>query len=486
MKIKLFLLMLVVMLSYDSQAQIADGSVAPDFTANDIFGNSHNLQSYLDDGKTVILNISATWCGPCWNYKETGALKDIYYSYGEHGSDEVVILYIEGDQSTGIDELYGISGNTIGNWVANTPFPIISDASIANDYQITYFPTVYRICPDGLVYEMGQLSNTDIISHIDNNCSSVELTDPDNHVAVKTGEVKVCEDGETTEVEVEITNYGNTVTSLDIDVDVNGTIETITESVNLNRWETTTVNLEIDANEGDEVFAEAVSVNNQTPNSSLAVSETTEVQVAAPTGRDIEVHISTDNYPGEISWNILDENGNVAATGGPYQEGTDDQWGGGGPDALTTIVHSINLPGGEQCFSIQLLDAFGDGWSLTNGDHNPGVEIFYEDESIFNETVGSFGDEITFSRSMKHLVTMNTEDFATTSLEVFPNPSQGKFNINSSTNFDVVIYDIQGKIVYQASKLNKTSSIELSESSGIYIAEFTSGSEKTTKKLIIK
>ena len=61
---KLFTI-LTICWSLSSFAQLADGSVAPDFTVTDINGNSHRLYDYLNNGYTVIIDISATWCPPC-------------------------------------------------------------------------------------------------------------------------------------------------------------------------------------------------------------------------------------------------------------------------------------------------------------------------------------------------------------------------------------------------------------------------------------
>ena len=162
MKKVLISLLLFVVLGRPVQAQLADGTVAPDFTATDLNGVSHNLYDLLNQGKTVYIEFSATWCGICWNYHNTHALRNLWNTYGPPGTNEVYVLFIESYSRSNTACLYGSAGcnnSTKGNWVADTPYPIVDNAAIGDTYLVDGYPTIYCICPgDKKVFQTGTMS----------------------------------------------------------------------------------------------------------------------------------------------------------------------------------------------------------------------------------------------------------------------------------------------------------------------------------------
>lgn len=159
------------------KAVLPNGSDATDFTATDINGQTWNLFDLLNAGKTVYIDFSATWCAPCWAYHNSGALENLYNQYGPSGTNEVMVFMVEAELNNNLACLYGPSGctgpngGTQGNWVQGTPYPIIdlngSTSYIKSDYAISYFPTIYVICPQTKkVYEAGQINTASLYTYV--------------------------------------------------------------------------------------------------------------------------------------------------------------------------------------------------------------------------------------------------------------------------------------------------------------------------------
>lgn len=164
---KILLNTLLVITTLASVAQPV-GEIFPDFTFNDLDGVEHNLQSYLDEGKTVVIDVFATWCPPCQG--SVPGIEELYSTYGPIGDQTMVVLSFERDPST----------NNEADFIAQygVESPVITEATelIADTWNITYQPRYFVICPDGSF--MSQLSspiysNPQPLIDLANECESV-------------------------------------------------------------------------------------------------------------------------------------------------------------------------------------------------------------------------------------------------------------------------------------------------------------------------
>ncbi len=158
---KLFLALALASVSAGAYAQVSVGSVAPDFTLTDINGQTQHLYSYLDSGYTVIIDVSAAWCGPCWSAHNSHVFDNLMTHYGPNGTTtpkKIMVLFIEGESTNTTAQLHGTSSGSSyatfsqGDWVTGTNYPIIDNASQNGNYLYGGFPSFTVIGRDRLVY----------------------------------------------------------------------------------------------------------------------------------------------------------------------------------------------------------------------------------------------------------------------------------------------------------------------------------------------
>jgi thiol-disulfide isomerase/thioredoxin len=346
-----FLLATVLLLvAASAHAQLPDGSIAPNFTVTDIDGNTHTLYDYLDAGIPVVLEFTATWCPPCWSYHQSYSLQQLYDNHGPDATNEVMVIFIESDDATTLADLNGTSGNTQGDWLTGSNFPIVDDQeALFEAYSNTYFPTIYTICANAQLIQSGQLSYAQHLAIIQQSSCSDSITANDPAILNYTGPTSGCSNS--IDAQVTLFNGGfDDLTALEITTTGCANCPLVTNWTGLlGSLETEAVQIpNVQLTSDSQVQFQITSVNDDVNDDTV----TQDMFFATDVLSEIHIDVWTDCWPEESAWFIFDENFAVVASGTYI-------------DAETNYSDVVNLPDG--CYSFQFTDVFGDGLNGTQG-----------------------------------------------------------------------------------------------------------------------
>lgn len=98
-----------------------------DVVVTDMKDTKYNIDQILNSGKFIFLDISATWCPPCWEYHKLGELEKLYEAHGKGDNRDIYVFWAEGD-ANGKDDLniIGEGESTNGDWTnkGTVPYPM--------------------------------------------------------------------------------------------------------------------------------------------------------------------------------------------------------------------------------------------------------------------------------------------------------------------------------------------------------------------------
>ncbi|PZR20496.1 MAG: hypothetical protein DI539_10620 [Flavobacterium psychrophilum] len=520
---KRLLLGMMLMGAFAANAQITDGSAAPEISGNRIlsvdnttnevtYGELISIQAYLDAGKTVVMDGSATWCGPCWSLHNSHTLEDLYKAYGPEGSDELRVIFVEADPSTAVSELGGVNqppvapytqerGNPQGNWLEGVPYPVINSddlvKTVANGgYGLNAFPTIYAIVPSGTVGQPGILTNlawdelgnmVTVINSAREDAGLPAMVGVDNYGKIQAQDLRYCE-AEGTITGYVTSTFGHTITSAQVQLKKDGEVLATTDfTTNIGGYATGTVDFtgyELDADADYQMVL--LKVNGQDPLTQDTAADFTSEEfnvfplASIESGINITATVHTDNYPAEMRWGIYNSAGQFVYISPQYQNTAANK-----NKTFTYNVNPTGLLDPIDCYGITLVDSYGDGWvDGTTGTY--GMTLRCAGTVLFT-TNGDIGSGLSQDATFKTNGLLANDTFETSSFAVYPNPSNGIFSFSTEETIDVTVTDLTGKTVHTAKGIENGGSINLSGlSTGMYIAKINGASGERVEKLIIK
>ena len=126
------------------------GTEAPAFTISDLRGEPVSLENHR--GRVVLVNIWATWCGPC--IVEMPSMQRLYEQLENEPFD---ILAVSVDAAEGERDPAGNPGGDVARFAREhgLTFQILQDASgrIQQTYRTTGVPESFLIGKDGVIYK---------------------------------------------------------------------------------------------------------------------------------------------------------------------------------------------------------------------------------------------------------------------------------------------------------------------------------------------
>lgn len=145
----------------------------------------------------------------------------------------------------------------------------------------------------------------------------------------------------------------------------------------------------------------------------------------------------------------------------------------------------FNCPGAQWTGQITTLTQYSYDLSAFNSETNIIFRfVFHSDQAVTRE--GVIVDNLVITGNL-----LSVDEFTTSNFSVYPNPSEGIFNIKTKTSeaFDIAIYDVSGKLILERNNVipnNQKYQLNMNGySAGMYFLNISKENNKITKKIML-
>lgn len=120
------------------------GNTAPDFSGTDVEGNGLALADYIGKGDYVLLDLWASWCGPCKKYLPI--VREVYDEYSGKG---LVVLGVNVNDDPEKAKAFIATSDMVWDVM------ITEGNTVTKLYNCSGIPSCYLISPEGIILEAG-------------------------------------------------------------------------------------------------------------------------------------------------------------------------------------------------------------------------------------------------------------------------------------------------------------------------------------------
>lgn len=537
--------MLCAMVSF-TFAQLPDGSYAENFTLYEINKTTGaiitdapiTLYEYTDAGKPVFIDVFATWCAPCWSYHTSGNLENLNAQYGPEGTDELRVLAIEGSYGN-FASLTGTGADaqgqgSQGNWLNGVEYPVIplrmapntnSYNSFHSDYAIAYFPTVYMVCPNRLVYEVGQQNTATLHSAISNTCPQYDATLMNNALIISGSDINnvyFCNASATPKIKLQNVGIQN-LTSASFEITCNGQTTTHNWTGNLAQYDVANVTLpqfNINAN-GSVTYTVTITEVNGVPDADAAMNSYSKVFNVQANGSETPINENFSNgIPSDWSMDndlLYDYQGSVYFNAYSLDNGVSESLylpmmnisAINTPALKFDLAHARYSSSSKEKLQVKVSTDCGSTWSTVYNKTDPDLATAGISTSQFipnasqwrTETIDLSGisnrenvivkfvftsgyGNIVWIDNVKIVNATGIEEITEGEINIYPNPATSTLRISSSEMInEVAIYNLQGQLIQTEN--GNVQSLNISNlAPGSYIARIVTENGITNKRFI--